>query len=136
MFVDVSWKLDRARQRVHKLGEIVHGIDASMPFMGNSVAFGDPGWTTGASLDLENQAAVADAVQVEIQSRARYVEATGKATWQWRLDTRESGRGISHSRSRPIVSDVSVMGQLAPLASPVLKMRNGIRQRPFAPITD
>lgn len=98
----VAWKLNRARQRVHKLGEVVHSIDPSMPFMGNSVAFGDPGWTVGASLDLENQAAVADAVQVEIQTRARYDEAIGKAGWQWLSWPAETARYMTSVSDKPI----------------------------------
>ncbi len=36
---------------------------------------GDPHWTVGAAIDVESQAEAADAVQVEIQTRARYEEA-------------------------------------------------------------
>ncbi len=98
----VAWKLEHARQRVHTLGEVVHSIDPTMPFMGNSVAFGDPHWTTGASLDLENQAAVADAAQVEIQTRARYDEARGKAGWQWIAWPAETARYMTSVSDTPI----------------------------------
>ncbi len=69
-----AWRIEHARQRVDQLGEVVHAIDPDMPFMGNSVCFGDPDWTVGSSIDVESQAAVADAVQVEVQTRARYNE--------------------------------------------------------------
>jgi hypothetical protein len=98
----IAWRLEHARQRVHKLGEVVKSIDPEMPFMGNSVCFGDPHWTTGASLDVENQAAVADAVQVEIQTRARYNEATGEAAWQYLSWPAETARFMTSVSDKPI----------------------------------
>jgi hypothetical protein len=97
-----AWRLDHARQRVQQLGQAVHRVDPEMPFMGNSVCFGDPGWTVGASLDVESQAAVADAVQVEIQTRARYSEETGSASWQWISWPAETARFMTSVSDTPI----------------------------------
>ena len=97
-----AWRLDHARHRVEELGGIVHDIDPEMPFMGNSVCFGDPEWTVGASLDVESQAAVADAVQVEVQSRARYDEATGEASWQYLSWPAETARFMTSISDTPI----------------------------------
>jgi len=97
-----AWRLDQARRRVHALGDVVHEIDPNMPFMGNSVCFGDPGWTVGASLDIENQASVEDAVQVEVQTRARYDEATGEASWQYLSWPAETARFMTSVSDRPI----------------------------------
>ncbi|MGC9348457.1 MAG: family 10 glycosylhydrolase, partial [Anaerolineae bacterium] len=98
----IAWRLERARERVHKLGEVVHSIDPHMPFMGNSVCFGDPHWTVGASLDVEYQASVADAVQVEIQTRARYDEATGESSWQYLSWPAETARFMTSVSDKPI----------------------------------
>ncbi len=98
----IAWRLEQARRRVHQLGEIVHAVDPEMPFMGNSVCFGDPGWTVGAALDVESQAAVADAVQVEVQTRARYDEATGKAAWQYLSWPAETARFMTSVSDTPI----------------------------------
>ena len=97
-----GWRLDRARQRVEQLGQAVQRLDPEMPFMGNSVAFGDPGWTVGASIDVESQAAVADAVQVEIQTRARYSEETHTASWQWISWPAETARFMTSVSDAPI----------------------------------
>ncbi len=97
-----AWRLDQARRRVHQLGEVVQSIDPQMPFMGNSVCFGDPRWTVGAALDVESQAAVADAVQVEVQTRARYDEATGEATWQSLSWPAETARFMTSISDTPI----------------------------------
>ena len=96
-----AWRLDQARQRVVWLGEIVHDIDPDMAFMGNSVCFGDPHWTVSAALDVEAQAEVADAVQVEIQTRARYDEATGAATWQYLSWPAETARFMTSVSDTP-----------------------------------
>jgi hypothetical protein len=98
----VSWRLSMTRARVHTLRDVVHSIDPDMPFMGNSVCFGDPHWTVGASLDVENQAAVADAVQVEVQTRARYSEATQRASWQYVSWPAETARFMTAVSDRPI----------------------------------
>jgi hypothetical protein len=98
----VGWRLAHARERVHQLGDIVHSLDPQMPFMGNSVCFGDPHWTTGSALDVENQAAVADAVQVEIQTRARYDEACGEASWQYLSWPAETARFMTSVSDKPI----------------------------------
>ncbi|MCJ7551598.1 MAG: beta-galactosidase trimerization domain-containing protein, partial [Anaerolineae bacterium] len=101
-----GWRLDQARQRVHALGDVVHSVDPELPFMGNSVCFGDPGWTVGASLDVENQASVEDAVQVEVQTRARYDEAAGspvgEATWQYLSWPAETARFMTSVSDKPI----------------------------------
>ncbi len=112
-----TWRIDHARQRVDQLGEVVHAIDPDMPFMGNSVCFGDPDWTVGSSIDVESQAAVADAVQVEVQTRARYDEALirideasigideapiGTATWQYLGWPAESARFMTSVSDTPI----------------------------------
>ncbi len=98
----VSWRLAMTRERVRTLGEVVHSIDSDMPFMGNSVCFGDPHWTVGASLDVENQAAIADAVQVEVQTRARYSEETKRASWQYLSWPAETARFMTSVSDTPI----------------------------------
>ncbi|MBN1247275.1 MAG: beta-galactosidase trimerization domain-containing protein [Anaerolineae bacterium] len=97
-----AWRLEQARQRVVRLGEVVRSIDPQMPFMGNSVCFGDPGWTAGASIDVESQAAVADAIQVEIQTRARYDEQTGEAAWQYLSWPAETARFMTSVSDKPV----------------------------------
>jgi hypothetical protein len=97
-----GWRLEQSRRRVVALGEVVRSIDPEMPFMGNSVCFGDPHWTVGASIDVEHQAAVADAVQVEIQTRARYDEATGAASWQYMSWPAETARFMTSVSDTPI----------------------------------
>lgn len=108
-----GWRLDQARRRVVELGDIVHSIDPNKAFMGNSVCFGDPHWTVGAAIDVESQAEVADAVQVEIQTRARYEEATqdlraaGKASWQylsWPAETARFMTGVSDTPTWVVAS--------------------------------
>ena len=81
--VYTQWRQDRTRQRARALADTVHALDPAMPVMGNGVAFGDPGWTLGSALDIEYIASVSDAVQLEVQTRARYDPATGAAPWQW-----------------------------------------------------
>jgi hypothetical protein len=98
----VNWRLEMARERVHTLGDVVHSIDSAMPFMGNSVCFGDPHWTVGASLDVEYQASVADAVQVEVQTRARYSEETQRARWQYLSWPAETARFMTSVSDKPI----------------------------------
>ena len=97
-----SWRLEQARQRVHQLGEIVHSVDPTMPFMGNSVCFGDPGWTVSAALDVEHQAAVADAVQVEVQTRGRYDETSAETEWQYLSWPAETARFMTSVSDTPI----------------------------------
>jgi len=97
-----AWRIEQARRRVHQLGEIVHHVDPTMPFMGNSVCFGDPGWTVGAAIDVEHQAAVADAVQVEVQTRGRYDEASGEAEWQYLSWPAETARFMTSVSRTPI----------------------------------
>ncbi len=103
-----GWRLDQARLRVEALAEVVHSIDPGMPLMGNSVCFGDPGWTVGASIDVEHQAAVADAVQVEIQTRGRYDEGAadgrpvGSTSWQYLGWPAETARFMTSVSDTPI----------------------------------
>ena len=96
-----EWRLEQARQRVVELREIVHSINPDMASMGNSVCFGDPHWTLGAAIDVEAQAEVADAVQVEIQTRARYDEATGDASWQYLSWPAETARFMTSVSDTP-----------------------------------
>lgn len=65
------WRQERVVQRSKFLYELVKSLDPEMPVMCNSVCFGETGWTTNGSLDIERMAKYIDAVQVEAQTRVR-----------------------------------------------------------------
>ncbi|HZG86700.1 alpha-amylase family protein [Paenibacillus sp.] len=65
------WRQQRVVDRSKFLYDLVKSLRADLPVMCNSVAFGDPGWTTKGALDIERMAQYIDAVQVEAQTRVR-----------------------------------------------------------------
>ena len=97
-----AWRLAHTRRRAVELKEIVRAVDPSMPVMGNGVCFGDPSWTLGAGLDIEHIAGQHDAVQVEIQTRARYNPHTAQADWQWLAWPAETAKFMTTVSDKPI----------------------------------
>ena len=65
------WRMERVVERSMILYNMVKSLDPDMPVMCNSVCFGETGWTTNSSLDIERMAEYIDAVQVEAQTRVR-----------------------------------------------------------------
>lgn len=96
------WSHAHTRRRAVELKEIVRAVDPEMPVMGNGVCFGDPGWTLNAGLDIEHIAQQHDAVQVEIQSRARYDPSTAQAEWQWLSWPAETAKMMTTVSDTPI----------------------------------
>ena len=72
--VFLKWRYEVAAQVVQDLSEMVKSFDPELLFMGNATCFGDPGWTTRASLDMEEMIKHQDAIQVEAQTRVRLDE--------------------------------------------------------------
>jgi hypothetical protein len=97
-----NWRYAQTRRRAVELKEIVWAVDPTMPVMGNGVCFGDPGWTLNAALDIEHIADQHDAVQVEIQTRARYDPRTAQAQWQWLSWPAETARFMTSVSDKPI----------------------------------
>jgi len=65
------WRQQRVVDRSKFLYDLVKSLKPDLPVMCNSVAFGDPSWTTKGALDIERMADYIDAVQVEAQTRVR-----------------------------------------------------------------
>jgi hypothetical protein len=96
------WRHIQTRRRAVELKEIVYAVDPAMPVMGNGVCFGDPHWTLNAGLDIEHIAAQHDAVQVEVQTRARYDLDTMQGSWQWLSWPAETARYMTTISDKPI----------------------------------
>ncbi len=96
----LKWRYETATARVLALGAMVKSIDPDMMFMGNATCFGDPDWTTNASLDMEEMAPAQDAIQVEAQSRVR-LDAEGDAHWHAMYFPAEEASFLSSVTDRP-----------------------------------
>ncbi|MFH5185203.1 family 10 glycosylhydrolase [Paenibacillus sp. TAB 01] len=95
------WKMQKSVACVKYLMDVVKSVDPDMPVFGNSVCFGDPEWTVGSSLDVEQMSRYQDAVQVEAQTRFK-LDAAGEARWQWLRWTGEEARYMSSVTDKPI----------------------------------
>ncbi len=98
----VHWRTTKTAQVVRHLADIVHGLRPDLPMMGNAVCFGDPHWTVGCSLDIEQLAGIQDAVQVEIQTRAWNAQPEGEAYWQYLRWSAETAAYMTAVTSKPI----------------------------------
>jgi hypothetical protein len=96
----LKWRYETATAKVLALGAMVKSIDPDMMFMGNATCFGDPDWTTRASLDMEEMAPAQDAIQVEAQSRVR-LDSEDEARWQAMYFPAEEANFISSVTDRP-----------------------------------
>jgi len=96
----LKWRYDTATSKVKAFGEMVRSIDPDMLFMGNATCFGDPDWTTRASLDVEEMAPAQDAVQVEAQSRVS-LDAEDEPRWQAMHFPAEEASFLSSVTDRP-----------------------------------
>jgi hypothetical protein len=98
----VRWRTEQTSRVVQHLVDVVHSIRPGMPMMGNATDFGDPGWTVGSSLDIERMAQIQDAVQVEVQHRAKNAQPQGTADWQYLRWPAETARHLTSVSDRPI----------------------------------
>ncbi len=97
----LKWRYETSVARVLALGAMVKSIDPDMMFMGNATCFGDPEWTTNASLDIEEMAPAQDAIQVEAQSRVR-LDAYGDSHWHAMYFPAEEANFVSSVTDRPV----------------------------------
>ncbi|TDF91986.1 family 10 glycosylhydrolase [Paenibacillus piri] len=95
------WKVQKTTACVNYLMDVVKSVDPDMPVFGNSVCFGDPEWTVGSSLDVEQMSRYQSAIQVEAQTRFK-LNAAGEAGWQWLRWTGEEARYMSSVTDKPI----------------------------------
>ncbi|SFK99481.1 Beta-galactosidase GanA [Paenibacillus sp. 1_12] len=95
------WKLKKTTACVKYLMDVVKSVDPDMPVFGNSVCFGDPEWTVGSSLDVEQMSNYQSAIQVEAQTRFK-LDASGQAQWQSLRWTGEEARYMSSVTDKPI----------------------------------
>ena len=98
----IRWRTAQTSRVVQHLVDVVHSIRPGMPVMGNSTDFGDPGWTIGSSLDIERMAQLQDAVQVEVQNRAKNAQPQGTADWQYLRWPAETARHLTSVSDKPI----------------------------------
>lgn len=95
------WKTRKTTECVKYLMDVVQSVDREMPVFGNSVCFGDPDWTLGSSLDVEQMSNYQSAIQVEAQTRFK-LDSTGTAKWQSIRWTGEEARYMSAATDKPI----------------------------------
>jgi hypothetical protein len=95
------WKTKKTTACVSYLMDVVKSVDPDMPVFGNSVCFGDPEWTVGSSLDVEQMSKYQSAIQVEAQTRFK-LNAAGEAHWQSLRWTGEEARYMSSVTDKPI----------------------------------
>ena len=98
----IRWRAAQTARVVQHLCDVVHSIRPGMPVMGNATDFGDPGWTVGSSLDIERLTEIQDAVQVEVQNRAKNAQPQGTAEWQYLRWPAETTRHLTSVSSKPI----------------------------------
>ena len=98
----IRWRTAQTARVVQHLVDIVHSIRPGMPVMGNSTDFGDPGWTVGSSLDIERLTDIQDAVQVEVQNRAKNAQPQATAEWQYLRWPAETTRHLTSVNDKPI----------------------------------
>ncbi len=94
-----EWRTDKIVETVAHLNRMVKAFDPKLPVTGNSVAFGDPGWTLNASFDLERIAAEEDAAQVEVQTRLWPSRET--VHWQYERWPAETAAYMDSVNDRP-----------------------------------
>jgi hypothetical protein len=99
----IRWRATQTARVVQHLVDIVHSIRPGMPVVGNSTDFGDPGWTIDSSLDIERLAQIQDAVQVEVQNRAKNAQPDATAAWQYLRWPAETTRHLTSVSDRPIL---------------------------------
>jgi hypothetical protein len=97
----IRWRTSQTDRVVQHLVDIVHSIRPGMPVVGNSTDFGDPGWTVGSSLDIERLGRIQDAVQVEVQNRAKNAQPDATAEWQYLRWPAETTRHMSSTSPKP-----------------------------------
>jgi hypothetical protein len=100
--VFIRWRTEQTARVVQHLVDIVHSLRPGLPVMGNSTDFGDPGWTVTSSLDIERLTQIQDAVQVEVQTRARNAQPQGTAEWQYLRWPAETARHLTSVSHKPI----------------------------------
>ena len=98
----IRWRTEQTARVVQHLVDIVHSLRPGLPVMGNSTDFGDPGWTIASSLDIERLAQIQDAVQVEVQTRARNAQPQATAEWQYLRWPAETARHLTSVSGKPI----------------------------------
>lgn len=98
----VRWRTEQTAATVRHLVDLCHEQRPGLPVMGNAVCFGDPHWTVGSSLDIEELAAMQDAVQVEVQTRAWNAQPSGEAFWQYLRWPAESANYMTTVSDKPI----------------------------------
>jgi hypothetical protein len=98
----IRWRTAQTARVVQHLVDVVHSIRPGMPVVGNSTDFGDPGWTVGSSLDIEQLAQVQGAVQVEVQNRAKNAQPDATAKWQYLRWPAETTRHLTSVSDKPI----------------------------------
>ncbi len=98
----VRWRTEQTAATVRHLVKLCHELRPGLPVMGNAVCFGDPHWTIGSSLDIEQLASIQDAVQVEVQTRAWNAQPSGEAFWQYLRWPAESAGYMTTVSEKPI----------------------------------
>jgi hypothetical protein len=98
----IRWRMDKVVLRVESLVNMVHEFRAGLPVMGNSVCFGNPGWTMRASYDMERVATVQDAVQVEAQTRMEIAGTDAPVRWQYLRWPAEEASYMTSVSDRPL----------------------------------
>jgi hypothetical protein len=98
----IRWRTMQTARVVQHLVDMVHSIRPGLPVMGNSTGFGDPDWTVTSSLDIEQLAQIQDAVQVEVQTRARNAQPQATADWQYLRWPAETTRHLTSVSDKPI----------------------------------
>ncbi len=96
------WKGERTAETVRHLVEIVRQEAPGVPVVGNATCFGDPSWTLGSSLDIEELALIQDISQVEVQSRFRYDPTRDAGRWQYLRWPAETARYMTSVSERPV----------------------------------
>ncbi|MFO8008678.1 MAG: family 10 glycosylhydrolase, partial [Candidatus Brocadiia bacterium] len=98
----VRWREEQTVQCVAELVQMVHSIRPGLPVVGNSVCFGDPGWTVNSSLDIERLAELEDIVQVEIQTRFWFGPEGSGGDWQYLRWPAETANYMTTVSDRPV----------------------------------
>jgi hypothetical protein len=98
----IRWRATQTARVVQHLVDIVHAVRPGLPVMGNSTDFGDPGWTVNSSLDIERLTQIQDAVQVEVQNRAKNAQPQATAEWQYLRWPAETTRHLTSVSGKPI----------------------------------
>lgn len=97
----IDWRMDMVVETVRHLNDIVKELDPSLPITGNSVCYGDPGWTMRASFDIERMAAAEEGAQVEIQTRFNVEPTNDQVNWQYMRWPAETASFMDAVSDRP-----------------------------------